>query len=183
MIKYIKEFDFENSVFNLPVINQTEIYTQILQDAFAKFVPSKSVFIRSTDQPWCNNFTRLLLRKKSRNYQFYKRCEVEYQTILTQSNPPPELVTRLLSKRNKAHDKARISANDSSKANRRAKSEYYDSVNNIMRNPTFSAKKKFSILFKLMKNNKFSNVPPLIENNETIQDPLRQSNIFNKFFE
>ena len=106
---------------------------------------------------------------------------MEYQTILTQSNPPPELVTRLLSKRKKAHDKARISANDSSKANRRAKSDYFDSVNNIMRNPTFSAKKKFSILFKLMKNDKFFNVPPLIENDETIQDPLRQSNIFNNF--
>ena len=33
-----------------------------------------------------------------------------------------------------------------------------------------------------MKNNKFSNIPPLVENNVTIQDPLDQSNIFNKFF-
>ena len=33
-----------------------------------------------------------------------------------------------------------------------------------------------------MKNNKFSNIPPLVENNVTVQDPLEQSNIFNKFF-
>ena len=30
--------------------------------------------------------------------------------------------------------------------------------------------------------NKLSNIPPLVENNVTVQDPLHQSNIFNKFF-
>ena len=33
-----------------------------------------------------------------------------------------------------------------------------------------------------MKNSKFVNVPPLIENNVTIQDPTEQSNIFNTYF-
>ena len=33
-----------------------------------------------------------------------------------------------------------------------------------------------------MKNNKFSTIPPLVENESTIQDPLEQSNIFNKYF-
>ena len=33
-----------------------------------------------------------------------------------------------------------------------------------------------------MKNNKFTNVPPLVENNITVQDPTQQSNIFNNFF-
>ena len=33
-----------------------------------------------------------------------------------------------------------------------------------------------------MKNNKFSNVPPLVENNAIIQDPKMKSNIFNNFF-
>ena len=58
LINYIKSYDFENTVFNLPIPNQTEMFTQILQDAFAKFVPSKTVHIRNMDQPWCNNFTR-----------------------------------------------------------------------------------------------------------------------------
>ena len=179
---YIEANDFENTVFNLPIPNQTEMFTQILQDAFAKFVPSKTVHIRNMDQPWCNNFTRLLLRKKNRNYQFFKKCELEYQKTLKQSNPAPELITCLMNRKNKAHDKARSSANDSFKANRRAKSAYFDSVNNILKNPSISAKRKFSILFKLMKNSKYCSVPPLIENNETIQDSLQQSNIFNNFF-
>ena len=33
-----------------------------------------------------------------------------------------------------------------------------------------------------MKNNKFINVPPLIENDSTIQDTEQKSNIFNDFF-
>ena len=33
-----------------------------------------------------------------------------------------------------------------------------------------------------MKNNKFTNISSLIENNSTINDPLEQSNIFNNFF-
>ena len=33
-----------------------------------------------------------------------------------------------------------------------------------------------------MKNNKFSNIPPLIENTEMIHDPHEKSNIFNDFF-
>ena len=33
-----------------------------------------------------------------------------------------------------------------------------------------------------MKNNKFTNVPPLVDNNITVQDPTKQSNIFNNFF-
>ena len=33
-----------------------------------------------------------------------------------------------------------------------------------------------------MKNSKFSHIPPLVENDITVQDPLQQSNIFNEFF-
>ena len=55
-------------------------------------------------------------------------------------------------------------------------------MNDTLRNHSLSAKNKFSILLKLMKNNKFSNIPPLVENNITVQDPLEQSNIFNKHF-
>ena len=122
------------------------------------------------------------MRKKNRNYQFFKKCELDYTNILKQPNPAPDLVTRLLNKRNKAHDKAREAANDSSKANRRTKAAFHNTVNNTLRNPSLSATKKFSILFNLMKNTKHCNIPPIIENDITVQDPTEQSNIFNNFF-
>ena len=62
LIKYIKEFDFNTNLFSYPIEAQTELYSKVLTDAFAQFVPCKTVNIRQNDQPWVNSYTRLLLR-------------------------------------------------------------------------------------------------------------------------
>ena len=79
---YINKFNFETSVFCHPVEYQAEHFTEILQNAFSLYVPTKTVVVRSNEQPWCNTFTRLLLRKKNRNYQFYKKINSEYLSEL-----------------------------------------------------------------------------------------------------
>ena len=61
LLKYITEFDFNTAVFNHPTELQTKLYSNVLTDAFEKFVPVKAVKIRIEDQPWANNYTRLLL--------------------------------------------------------------------------------------------------------------------------
>ena len=63
------------------------------------------------------------------------------------------------------------------KANGRAKLAFYNTINNTLRNSAISPKKKFSILFKLMKNNKFSHIPPLIENNSTVYHIIKDAPI------
>ena len=83
-------------------------------------MPVKTITIRPSDAPWCNSYTRLLLRKKNRNYQIYKRYETDYKNIL-KNNPQPEIVTRYLNKRDKSLNKSKESANESSKANRQVK--------------------------------------------------------------
>ena len=123
-----------------------------------------------------------MLRKKNRNYRFYKKINSEYTHLLNQENTNPNVLTKYLEKKNKAFAKSRSAANDSTMANRRAKIEFYNSVNSTMNNFSISAKKKFSILLKLMKNNKFSPTPPLFENGETINEPKQKSEIFNSFF-
>ena len=67
LIKFIKDFDFENVVFSQPINKQTDIYSEILKQGFTQFVPVKTITIRPSDAPWCNSYTRLLLRKKNRN--------------------------------------------------------------------------------------------------------------------
>ena len=79
---------------------------------------------------------------------------------MNSNNPRPEIVTRYLNRRKKSLEKSRQSANESLKANRRVKTAYYTTVNSIMNNPSITAKNKFGILLKLMKNGKFSNTPP-----------------------
>ena len=101
LVNFIKSVDFENLVFKSKIINQADLYSDILKQAFAKFVPCKTVVIRATDMAWCNSYTRLLLRKKNRNYHLFKKANCDYQNILNQTNPRNEIVTRLLNKRNK----------------------------------------------------------------------------------
>ena len=123
-----------------------------------------------------------MLRKKNRNYLIYKKINADYNILSNQANTNPEILTRYLYKKTKAYTKAREAANASTLANRRAKLAFFNSVNNTMNNHNISAKKKFSILLKLMKNNKFSGISPLNENDRMIHDSKQKGQIFNKFF-
>ena len=182
LINHIKQYNFDTAVFSHQIEVQADLYNNILIDAFNQFVPSKTITIRANDQPWSNRYTRLLLRKKNRNYQFYKKINNDYNHLINQTNTPPELLTRYVDKKKKALSKARESSHASDMANRRAKSDFYNTVNCTMNNHSISAKKKFSILLKLMKNNKFSGIAPLNENDVIINDPKNKSEIFNNYF-
>ena len=81
------------------------------------FVTCKTVRIRQNDQGWGNTFTRLLLCKKNRNYQLFKKANSNYNFVISQPNTPHNIVTKYLAKKNKAFSKARLAANESTKAN------------------------------------------------------------------
>ena len=97
----------------------------------------------------------MLLRKKNKNYSIYKKYEIEHRKNLSNPHTNQQIETRLSNKRNCAFMKSRQSANESSKANRRAKNANSNTVNSLLMNPSVSAKKKFRILLRLMKNHKF----------------------------
>ena len=182
LINYIKSFDYETSVFSHPVVLQPEKFDQILKDAFAQFVPCKHVTIRPNDQPWSSSYTRLLLRKKNRNYLIYKKISSDYNQLLNQNNISPECLTRHKNKKDNAHTKARNAANTSNLANRRAKISFYNTVNATMNNFSISAKKKCSILLRLMKSSNFSSISPLNEDDQIVNEPKNKTEIFNEYF-
>ena len=77
----------------------------------------------------------------------YKKTEIDYKNVTNQPNPNPDIVTRLFLRKQKAHKKSRDAANDSTRANRQAKTNFYNTVNNTLRNPSISAKKEiFNII-------------------------------------
>ena len=76
-VNFIKCFDFENVVFSKHVKDQGDAITKVLTDCFLQFCPLKTVCIKPRDQPWVNKYTRLLLRKKNRNYNFFKKVNFE----------------------------------------------------------------------------------------------------------
>ena len=167
---YKKNYDFQNIVFSQPLVDQPKLITTILTGAFHKFVPSKQVVIRPNAHAWTNTYTRLLQRRKNCNYMIYKKANSEYIKAVSNSLVSAETLTRLLNKKITSYDKSHKARNTSTNANRRAQKAFYSSVNSTMNNPNISAKKKYGILTKLMKNQKVSSIPPLIDNNKTITD-------------
>ena len=81
-----------------------------------------------------------------------------------------------------AHSKANNSSHESTSANRRAKQAFFNTVTSIMHNYHISPKNKCSILSKLMKSNKISSIPPIIEDDQVVTDPQQKADIFNNFF-
>ena len=118
-------------------------YQSDYQPAFAQFIPCKTVPIRVNDQLWSNSYTRLLLRKKNRNYQMYKKADNVYKNMLNQQTFSQEIMTKYLKKKNKAQLKAQNASNESTKANRRVKLAFFNSVNSTMNNSSISAKNFF----------------------------------------
>jgi hypothetical protein len=182
LINYIKGFNFDKEVFSKPVKEQAEALSNVLINARSKFIPTKEIIVRPEDQPWTNKYTRLLIRKKNRNYQIFKRVASEHAMYISKQNASAETVTRLKARKDKAHLKSKAANNESTKANRRAKLDFYNTVNQTMKNHNISAKKKFSILTKLMKTQKASTVPPIMDNNTIVTNAKEKCELFNDFF-
>ena len=71
LIKFIKEFDFSKAVFDFPVKDQPQKFTDTLKSIIKTYVPEKTICLKPNTVPWCNTYTRLLLRKKNRNYKLF----------------------------------------------------------------------------------------------------------------
>ena len=96
---FIKNFDFEKNVFCKPVLQQAEAMTTILDAAQRKFVPTKTITINPRDQPWVNSYTRLLMRKKNRNYRIFKKVSSELFSVINKHGVSEDIVTRLKDKK------------------------------------------------------------------------------------
>ena len=179
---YLDNVDWQEKVYNLPTKEQPSAMASLLTEALNRFVPTKTFKAHTNDQPWTNAHTRRLLRKKNRNYKLFKKANETY--IAAKNNPQstPETVTKLLNNKQNKFNKSRQASNESVKANRRAKTDYFNSVNATLRNRELTPKKKFEILLRLTKKFKHSNIPPIVENEKVVNSATEKSNIFNQFF-
>jgi len=182
LINYIKTFDFESVVFSQPVRLQADIMTTVLTDIFSMFVTTKQIKIKPDSVPWTNTYTRLLLRKKNRNYYIFKKIKSKFLSAEADRSLSNDDLTLLRNRMDKSHMKSVSASNRYSFADKKSKSAFFNTVNSTMNNCNISAKKKFSILTKLMKNNKISSIPQLIEDGQNVTDPKDKSDILNRHF-
>ena len=182
LIKYLNEFNFDSEVLARPTSEQADAFSKVLIAAREKFIPTKQITIHPTDQPWTNKFTRLLLRRKSRNYLIFKKAAIKHKTYVSSPDANEDISTRLRDKKQRAYEKVKAANDDAKKGNRRSKLNFFNTVNATMKNPDISAKKKFSILSKLMKTQKVSSIPPILDGDKVVTDAQEKCKIFNDFF-
>ena len=182
LLQYLNDFNFDIEVLSKPVEEQAEVFSKILIKAREEYIPTKHITIRPQDQPWTNKFTRLLLRRKNRNYLIFKKASLKHKKYSSNESANEEVLTRLLHKKEKAFEKSKLANEDSKKANRRSKLNFFNAINATMKNPEISAKKKFSILTKLMKTQKVSTIPPILDNGKVVTDAQAKCKIFNDYF-
>ena len=60
--------------------------------------------------------------------------------------------------------------------------KYFYTLGSKLKNPATGAKKYHSVLKKLMGTSKFSNIPPILDNDTFITDPTDKATLFNTFF-
>ena len=80
------------------------------------FIPQKTVVLRPKDPPWVNAYTRLLLRKKNRNYAFFKKIKTQYNNAIAKPGLSHDTVTRLTSKLNSADAKSKLADKETTNA-------------------------------------------------------------------
>ena len=182
LTNYIKGFDFETAVFSHPIHSQPQLMTDVLTNIFSQFVTTRLIKVRQDTVPWTNAYTRLLLRKKNRNYYIFKRNKTKYLYAASDNNIQDSQLTRLKTKMENSHKKSSSSSNMYKYADKRSKISFFNSVNSTLNNNNISAKKKFAILTKLMKNQKISTIPQLIENGQTVNDSFDKSDLLNRHF-
>ena len=142
-----------------------------------QFVLQRTVSVKPEDPLWLNNYNRLLLRKKNRNYKLFKKASTNLTNSQSNTNTTQEYITMLKNRKNKAEKNRDLLLTSPLRQNC-----FYNSINSTLNRPDLSAKKKFSILLKLMKNHKFSSTPSFIENVKTVSNEQEKSNILNYFF-
>ena len=138
-------------------------------------VPHKNVTIFEKDKPWLDSTTRRKLTKKNRAFKVYSKAIDQIKKNNTPTTPTSEKV-------NKLFEKYKEKKKDFEYTARKSKQTYFNNMKKVLSNPEISSKKKFTMLKRLTNTGKDANIPPIIDNDQVINDPFEKAQIFNKFF-
>ncbi len=179
LTKYIDQLPAKDDCLNLTVNQHTAMLSDALIYALNTFVPCNQLALRHKDAPWFQPNIRHLIRRKKRAFKSFQQAADDLRLNISAD---PVLVARIQNRVFNREANYKKATKEWMCGSRRAKRQYFDSVKNIMADPHISSRKKFSILTKLTKTGKDSCIPPLIEGDQVIHDPLAKANIFNNHF-
>ena len=170
------------NLFNNPETLSSDEHCEVLSNhlilGIEKYVPKITYTQKEVDIPWNSAQIRRTLRKKNKCYKCYRTVANQYK-ILRPDDPNYISMSIRVSQKYSLFKKA---SNIYRNENRRAKNRYFNSLKSVFSNPDVPARKKFAILQKLTNSSKNTVIPPLIEGENTVSDPLEQAEIFNQYF-
>lgn len=127
--------------------------------AAAATIPNKNVTIRPGDIPWMNNTLRQLIKQRQKLHKIAKRSNTEY-----------------------AWSKFRKARNEATECLRKSKQEYNNKLIDKINSSNLSSKEWFKIAKQLTSKKSSSSIPPLIDNDQYIDDNDGKANVLNNYF-
>jgi hypothetical protein len=179
LTKHLEQLPSQADCHNLTVNQHAAMLSESLIYALNTFVPTKLLTLRHTDAPWFRPDIKFLIKRKKRAFKSFRQAGDDLRLNISAD---PVIVARIQNRVFNMEAKYKKANKEWKCGSRRSKNQYFNSVKNILANPHISSKKKFSILTKLTKSGKDSCIPPLIEDDQVIHDPLAKANIFNNHF-
>ena len=152
--------DWNSLFFNLNVNEMTIVFTDIFVGLISKYVPNKIITCNDKDAPWITPKLKTAIRRNTRVYRkWVKRGRKEQE-----------------------HDNAREVQNNTNKLIKQAKQTYYTKLGDKLSDHKTGPKNFWTAFKKIVNKKKYTNIPPIIENNTFISNFNLKANLFNEYF-
>ena len=146
--------------FNLNINQMSLTFTDTLMSILSKHIPHKIIKCNDRDAPWITSKLKTAIRRNSRVYRKWVKR----------------------GKHKNDFDQVRIVQNTTNKLIREAKQLYYEKLGDKLSDPQ-TGHKQFWNAFKTITNKKkYTNIPPIIENDAYISNFRQKANLFNDYF-
>ena len=144
---------------NLSINDQAKLVTNNIFEAAEVSVPNRVVTIRPKDPPWMHNDIRKSIRQRNRTHK------------LAKSTNDPTHWARFREARNRVTTLIRNS-----------KINYFKKLATSLQQGNLSSKDWWKITKQFLKQNKDSDIPPLIKNGNHFNSPEDKASLFNSYF-
>ena len=136
-------------------------FTEIILSIIAENVPNRVITVNEKDPPWITKKVKTAIRRKHRIHK-----------------------SKYMKRASKQEDweQVRIVMNQTSHLINDAKENYFKSLDKKLTYPDTGIKAYWQSINKLLNKKKFSNSPPLLENNIFVTNVQTKTTIFNDFF-
>ena len=157
--KAIQGFDWDKAFLDKSTEEKASILTKTILNIMSNFIPNEIVTIDDRDPPWINNKIKSLIKNKN---EYFKNCVKPNNS---------ESIRHF----EQMQDTLRTSIEIS-------KQKYYFKLSRKLAVNKINPKCYWSILKSFLSNKKIPCIPPLIQNNQFVEDFKEKSQLFNSFF-